>query len=328
MKKNVLRIFSLVVLAAMLFSFAACSGTSSSNEQVLTISMLYDENSPYKPGGSANAVVNNNVGGNAQAGTNTPAGNNQGSAATPATPDANTPSDGGNQGGNATPATPDANTPSDGGNQGSNLPSTPADILAKYTEVANNLKTNCKTLKKKEFQKVENLELGAITSIANSLIPQFLTDESKAEVKEEQAGAVPPWGDKGCLLTDASFIKAAACKDNGDGTATITITLKDETNPEPATDGVSPSETGKIFSPLKKADIDNTLAGIKVITVEKFDLVYHDCTVNVTYNTSNNQVTSMTQVMNIDVTARVKALVATVDASGTVINTMQITDLK
>ena len=126
------------------------------------------------------------------------------------------------------------------------------------------------------------------------------------------------------LLTDATKIKNATYTDNGDGTATIVLSLVDELNPEPASDGVSPSTTGMIFSPLKKADIDETLAGLP-INVESFDLSYHDCTATITFNTSNNQVTSYTQVMNIDVTASIK-VIGSVTGSGTVINTIELTN--
>ena len=71
-------------------------------------------------------------------------------------------------------------------------------------------------------------------------------------------------------------------------------------------------------------DIDNTLAGLP-INVESFDLNYHDCTATITFNTSNNQVTSYTQVMNIDVTASIK-VIGSVSGSGMVINTIELTN--
>lgn len=331
MKTKILRIISLGALAAMLFTFSACSGSPGEKENVLYISVLYDENSPYKPsaGGSQN-VVNNNV---------TPQGGSTGTQQTPATPNNNSSTPGAStdtpangtpaattaaQGNSDTPATPSrdqpAATPSD-------LPSTPADILAKYTELTDNMRKNLKSHDKKEYQEVQNLQLGALTSIANGIIPQFLKTADEAAVEnKEGSGSIPPWCDAGCALTDANFIKAASCKDNGDGTATIVITLKDEKNSQPPENNVHTSEIGKMFSPLNKAKIEETLAGIPVVTVNSFDLTYRDCTVTAVYDKASGQLKNIEQIMNIDIVASAKALV-TVNVTGTVVNHIEISNM-
>lgn len=331
MKKNILRISSLIVLAAMLFSFAACGTGDAANGNIVQISMIYDPNSPYAPGNGGSGSVNGNTISNN--------GNQGGSSAqTPNSGDAQQNPNGGDT--QQTPNSGDAQQKPNGGDaqqnpnggnaSASNLPSTPDDIMAKYKELTHNMKANIKSYNKKEFQDVQNLDLGMASSVVNGLLPQFLTTEEKAEVQAKGAepGSIPPWSDtEGCLFDNGSFVKSAKCTDKGDGTAEMVIVLKDENNPEPASNGASPSETGKMFSPLKKADIDNTLAGISVIKVEKFDLLYRDCTATIIYDTASGQIKSMTQVMNIDVTATVK-LGLTINGSGTVINTIQITDIK
>ena len=328
MKKNIVRISSLVLLAAMLFSFASCA-SSTGETQVLNISMIYDENSPYKPGSGTGTVGGNvSTGGQSSGGQSTGGGsaatpdNGGGTAQTPSG-DAQTPS------GDAQTPSGDAQTPSgdasgDGGAAATG-PSTPAEILTKFTEVTNDMKTNLKQVTKLEYQVVENLDLAGIETVVQPLIGQFVKGKDAATPKTDAGpGDIPPWGNSGCLVTDASKVQNATYTDNGDGTATIVLTLVAEKNPEPATDGVSPSITGGIFSPLKKADIDKTLADLP-INVESFDLDYHDCTATITFNTSNNQVTSYTQVMNVDIVATIKVLMP-VTGSGTLINTIEFSN--
>lgn len=317
MKKNIVRISSLVLLVAMLFSFASCAG-SSEETQVLNISMIYDENSPYKPGAGGSV----STGGNVSTGSNSSTGNTSGGNT--ATPD--------NSGNAQTPAgdaqTPagDAQTPAgDSGGATTAGPSTPAEILTKFTEVTNDMKTNLKQCTKLEYQVVSDLNLAGVESIVEPLIGQFVKGKDAATPKTDAGpGDIPPWGNVGCILTDASKIKNASYTDNGDGTATIVLTLVDEKNPEPATDGVSPSTVGSIFSPLKKADIDETLAGLP-INVESFDLNYHDCTATITFNTENNQVTSYTQVMVVDIAATIKVFMS-VSGSGVLTNTIEFSN--
>ena len=292
--------------------------------------MIYDENSPYNPANNAGAVggnIQNSNGGNTGTQTPTPTPSQNTGTDTPATPDASTPAPD-NQGGNTnTPAPDNQGGDSNGGAPASDLPSTPADILAKYTEITDYMRKNLKSHTTKEYQEVPELNLGSSpSSISQPIINGILTTADKAELQQKEgSGAIPPWSGEGCALTDPNFIKSASCKDNGDGTATMIITLKDEKNSQPPKDGVHSSEIGKMFSPLNKADIDNTLAGISVITVNSFDLTYTDCTVTIVYNKENLQLKSMVQIMNIDITASIKFL-GNINATGKVINHMEMQD--
>lgn len=247
---------------------------------------------------------------------------------------------GSNQGGSTTPSaetttaaggstnTGTANT--DGGNAGSGDASDPAAVLAKYTEVMNNSKKAVKTFNKKEWQELPSVDLGnsMVTSIAQPIIDKYMTPEADAEEQSHDKPDQFPviHATAGCLLTDASAIKSASMKDNGDGTGTITLVLNDEEGPEPCAEGATsaPSNTGAVFSPISKKSINDELAKISAIKVNSFDLNYHDCTSTITYNTSTNQVTDVNQVMNISIKANVKVTIATVDASGELIDTVHI----
>ena len=143
------------------------------------------------------------------------------------------------------------------------------------------------------------------------VIKFFLTTKEEAEADPEivEKGGDMRWFpvykcEKGCYLTDVNAIKSTKYEDLGNGKARITIVLKDESNPEPMAEGASssPSYTGAMFSPLSKADIDNTINGgvvQKVIKNVTYSLVYHDCKAVVEYDTNTNQIIRLEQYMNV-----------------------------
>lgn len=208
-----------------------------------------------------------------------------------------------------------------------------AEILAKYTSVMNNLKSKVSTYTKKEFQDLpsDKLDLGSASNIILPIAKGFMTTEDKAEEQaRNDASNIPILGTKlGCMLTDTSAIKSAKMTTSGDKT-TIVLVLKDEKNSQPADDNATtaPSKVGSVFSPLRKSDIDNTLAGIKAVTVNSFDLTYQDCTATLVFNTKTNQVESLTQVMNCYIEANVKVVIATISGHAVLVNTMKIYNIK
>ncbi len=265
-------------------------------------------------------------GGSSNTGTNTNTSTNNGSsnASSSATPSAETPT-----AANSATGSGSNNTNSDA-SAAAGDGSDPAAVLAKYTEVMNNSKKAVKTFNKKEWQELPSVDLGnsMVTSIAQPIIDKYMTPEADAEEQSHDKPDQFPviHATAGCLLTDASAIKSASMKDNGDGTGTITLVLNDEEGPEPCAEGATSasSNTGAVFSPISKKSINDELAKISAIKVNSFDLNYHDCTSTITYNTSTNQVTDVNQVMNISIKANVKVTIATVDASGELIDTVHI----
>lgn len=279
--------------------------------------------------GTAAVVDNGSNSNNGQNGNN----NSQNTTPTPTQDNTKTPTDGNNN--SETPADGNDNAAA-GGLEGL---STNEEILAKYTEVMNDAKKAKPAFKKVEFQSLpeEFRKLGTVGNVILPIAEGFMTTEEKAkadpQVKEAgsdmHAWPVTGHDTAGCLLTDASKIKSASAVKEGDNVK-ITITLLPEENPEPinsATATSSPSFTGGMFSPMSKADIDNTIAGIKGVKVNSFNLTYTDCTVTLVYNPSDNHVVTLDQIMNVDIKANIKVL-ATIDGSARLVDTINIWDIQ
>lgn len=217
----------------------------------------------------------------------------------------------------------------------STLPSDAAGVLSLYTTVLNQFKSSAPAYNKVEYQTLpdEYKNLGSLGNVILKIASGMMTTQEKAESspqthnKGDSMDSMPILNNTaGCLLTDTSAIKSFSCKDNGDGTATIIITLNDEDNPEPAeaNSGVSPSFTGAMFAPMSKANIDSTVAGISAITVNSLFLTYTDCTATLTFDKATNNVTNFEQIMNVDIKANVTGLkVITIDGSARFVDTMK-----
>ena len=284
------------------------------------------------------AVVDN--GSNSSTGQN--GNNSQNTTPTPTQDNTKTPTDGNNS-----QTSTDGNnseTPADGNDNaaagGLEGLSTNEEILAKYTEVMNQAKKDKPAFKKVEFQSLpsEFRNLGTLGNVILPIAEGFMTTEEKAKADPQvkEAGSDkhswPPTGHDtpGTLLTDPSKIKSASAVKEGENIK-ITITLLPEDNPEPissATATSSPSFTGGMFSPMSKADIDKTLADVKAVTVNSFSLTYTDCTATLVYNPADNHVITLDQIMNVDITANVKALIATIDGSARLVDTVNIWDVQ
>ena len=203
----------------------------------------------------------------------------------------------------------DAAAPADSGNNDT------AAALAKYTEVMDNLKANGTGGKKLEYMTLGDYDMGTVASLILPIAKGMIPTEDKAEEKncDSMKGDMPVLHtEKGCLLTDASALKSGSIVDNGDGTSTVTIVLNDETNPVPADDDATSCSSiiGSVFAPMSKSGIDETVEKFSgVLTVNKLDLVYHDCKAEVTYKTDTNQPTEIYQYMYITINADAKAAI-------------------
>lgn len=230
----------------------------------------------------------------------------------------------------------------------SSVPTTDAEILAAYTTVMNKAKTDKAGFTLAEWQELPSDSasrkvskgtsiVGAALNVANN----FMTSEEKAKKNPttyEKGGDMAAFPIRntpyGCTLTDTSVLKSVKCEQLSNGNVKITLVLKDELNPEPAPagSGNSPSNTGKVITPISKAEIDENLNGGVVSAVCKdisYSLLFHDVTSTVVYNPKTNEIVSLKQITKVTVSGKGKiAGMEIVVDKQELINTKEITDLK
>ena len=207
------------------------------------------------------------------------------------------------------------------------------EILAKYTDVMQQLKDNVDTYEKKEFQTLaDDYDLGTIGNLVLPIAQGIMTSENEAEIQcrndMEQIPIIR--NNKGCLLTDVSKIKEATMVENGSKT-TITIVLKDEKNPYPAEEGATScnSAIGSMFNPLNQQEIDNIVAEFSgVATIRKFELTGKDCTATLTFDTATGKVEELVQVMNYFIEVDAKAVFVPVSGYATLTDKMIINNVE
>lgn len=264
----------------------------------------------------ANVDTNNGTSNGTNNTPNTPA--NNGGSTTP------TQAPSGNTGATQAPSGNTGATQAPSGDNGgaATQPSKSAEeVLKIYTDVMTKAKADKPGFKKVEYQELPDDAASRQISKGEGLVGTLLTlvtdtldllttkEQAEAEPEIAEKGGEMRWfpvykTEKGCYLTDVSAIKEYKYEDLGNNIARISFTLKDEQNPEPMAEGAStsPSFHGAVFSPLSKADIDNTINGGVVQAVIKgvtYNLTYHDSKVVLEYNTQTNQIVRLEQYMNV-----------------------------
>ena len=227
---------------------------------------------------------------------------------------------------------------------------TDKEVLDIYTTLMNKAKKDKPGYKKVEYQELPSDAQNRVITEGSNLVGtlldlvdqlDLLTTKEAAEADPEivEKGGDMRWFpvykcEKGCYLTDVSAIESTSYEDLGNGKARITIELKDEQNPEPMAEGATsaPSKVGAMFSPLSKADIDNTLNGGVVSAVVKditYSLTYHDCKAIVEYDTKTNEIIKLEQYMDVAIKANAKVILSKINIEKQeLFNTMIITDFK
>ena len=178
--------------------------------------------------------------------SSTPAGNNDQPADKPA--------DNGNTdkpaGGNDQPADKPADQPTAG--------PTKEEVFAEYQKAAQEVKTKGNaSYNKKEWQKLENLEIGKVGGIIQPIIDGYMTTEDQAEVQVTEKGEKSMNRFPACTLTDMSKVASATKEGN-----VITIIMVDEDTPRNADSSFLGQVTNSI---LFWDDIEKELQGISVI---------------------------------------------------------------
>lgn len=320
MKKTVLRVLCLALTVIMLFACASCTQT------ILVRFVDKDGNdldlSAIAPAGSSAVTP-------APAADTTP-------AATPAADTTAAPSsDAAPADSAATADTTPAAAPADTGA----LPTDNAGILTLYTKLVDEMKAAKPAYKKVEYQTLpeEHRNLGTVANAVMGIAEGMITSKEKAEAdpsihnQGDDPNNIPIKDNaKGCLLTDASKIKTASCKDNGDGTATLVITLVDEDNPKPVDAGATSSQyhTSAMFFPMDQAGIDDIVDKFKaVVTMNSLTLTYTECTVTCVFDTASQKVKTLTYVEPVDIKVDGKAVFIPINGSARLVDTMEITEI-
>ena len=219
-----------------------------------------------------------------------------------------------------------------------------AQILAAYTEVMNKAKAEKPAFKKKEFQALpkdqSEFQKGkTLVNVMLSLAGFFMKEEDKAVVEQHNKGDDTRWfpvykAPKGCLLTDTGAIKTASCVALPNGNYRLSIVLKDEINPEPYNEktGQAPSNTGKMFSPLARSEIDSTLIENSnvnwAVKDASYELRYYNCTAELEYNPKTNRIVTLNQYMSVKISINepTKVTGMSVVGSAVLVNTLKIWD--
>lgn len=226
-------------------------------------------------------------------------------------------------------------------------PESYAEILAAYRDVLNLAKSSKVGYEKSEWQTLPKDKRNFDGFVINAALPVaelFMTSEKDAKGKKHEnnpKGTDMKWfpiyqhPTKGCTLTDVSKIKSAKCEVLSNGNYKITIVLKADINPEPCdpkTGVISKGFTGTMFSPIAKADVDNTLKNdsrvTKVVKDVEYSLKYYDCTAVLTYNPKNNHMVALNQYMHVLITGSGKVLGSKFSGNAVLDNYLEITNVK
>ena len=267
MKKNILRIVSLVIVATMVFAFCSCK------QEVLVRFVDKDGNDINIGALTGGSSAGNNDATEAPSGdeTQAPAGDET-QAPSNDTPATQAPS-------NDTPATqapaaetkaPAAETKAPAGNA---APTGKENIFNFYKTAANKIAQNGEAgYTKKEWQTLSNLNLTGSSTVDNAitkLAGNYMTKEADAKDQVSAKGSKEA-KDRfpACTLTDLSKVKSATCTVQSNGNYKITIIMVDEDTPKK-----SGNFLGKVTnSILYWEDIDKELKGISV--VKEYDNIH------------------------------------------------------
>ena len=260
MKKNIMRIVSLVIVATMVFAFCSCK------QEVLVRFVDKDGNDINIGAFTGGSSAGNNDATEAPAGdeTQAPTGDET-QAPSNDTPATQAPS-------NDTPATqaPAAETKAPAGNA---APTGKENIFNFYKTAANKIAQNGEAgYTKKEWQTLSNLNLTGSSTVDNAitkLAGNYMTKEADAKDQVSAKGSKEA-KDRfpACTLTDLSKVKSATCTVQSNGNYKITIIMVDEDTPKK-----SGNFLGKVTnSILYWEDIDKELKGISI--VKEYDNIH------------------------------------------------------
>jgi hypothetical protein len=312
MKKNILRVISLMLVAGLLLAFCSCT------QEILVRFVDKDGNdldlSGISIGGGAAVPANNST----PATTAAPADNS-----TPDTTAAPADNAADNSGDNAAAPAAD-NTASTG------KPSTKDEVIDFYKNAVARVKNNGEAgYSKKEWQVIGNLNItgiGMVDSAIENVVAGYATTEDEAEVQVSAKGSddaknrCPPF-----TLTDYSKVASAECTE-ANGNYKITIVMQDEDTPKAGTFLKEVTDSVLLWEDIEK-EVKENVSIVKDFT---------DVHVNYQGYKIEAEITPDGKFVTLDQTAHVdikigsaKILIATLkDKSGTLDNYMKLWDFQ
>ena len=221
MKKNVLRVLSLILVAGMLLAFCSCT------QEILVRFVDKDGNDLDLSGisiGGGSVPANNTADNTPTAAPDTtaaPSGDTADTTAAPSGDNADT-----------TPASDNTAAPT-------GKPTTKEEVMDFYKAAVARVRDNAEaSYHKKEYQVIGNLNItgiGAVDSAIENVVAGYATTEEEAEDQFSEKGSddakrrFPP-----CTLTDYSKVASASCTE-ANGNYKITIIMQDEDTPKGGT---------------------------------------------------------------------------------------------
>lgn len=259
MKKNVLRVISLVLVAGMLFAFASCT-------QEIHVRFVDKDGNDIDIGGLVgvqNVVAGDNTNTTPDPApapdTNNETPSQEQTTAAPVNNETTTAPAG------ETTTAPAGETTTAAPTPGNTMPSTTAEITAFYKKGVDDLKAGKAGYTKKEWQNVDVVNISGIGLVDNAIVGvlgNFMTVEADADEQINAKGSddaknrIAAW-----TLTDLSQVASAKCEPDGSNYK-ITIVMKDEDTPKK-----QGSMLGQVTSSLLYwEDIEETLTTDPTVT--------------------------------------------------------------
>ncbi len=312
MKKNILRVISLMLVAGMLLAFCSCT------QEILVRFVDKDGNDLDLSG---IAIGSNSVPANNTADT-TPAATPATQAPAAETPAAETPAA-------ETPAaeTPAAETPAA---SSTGKPSTKDEVLDFYKNAAARIKNNAEaSYHKKEYQVVGALNItgiGMVDSAIEKAVAGYVTTEESAEDQFSEKGSDDAKNRfPGFTLTDYSKVASAECTE-ANGNYKITIIMQDEDTPKAGTFLKEVTDSVLLWEDIEKEVTTN----VKIVSdFNDVHVVYKGYKIEAEI-TPDGKFVTLDQTAHVDIAiGSAKILIATLkNKSGTLDNYMKLWDFQ
>ena len=310
MKKNVLRILSLVLVASMLLAFCSCT------QEILVRFVDKDGNdldlSGISIGGGSVPVNNTDTPTAAPDTTAAPSGDTADTTAAPSGDNAD-----------ATPASDNTAVPT-------GKPSTKVEVMDFYKAAVARVRDNAEaSYHKKEYQTVGSLNItgiGAVDSAIENVVAGYVTTEEAAEDQFSEKGSddakrrFPP-----CTLTDYSKVASANCTE-ANGNYKITIVMVDEDTPKGGTFLKEVTDSVLLWEDIEKEVTTN----VKIIKdFQDVHVIYKGYQIDAEI-TPDGKFVTLDQHAHVDITiGSAKILIATLkNKSGTMDNYMKLWDFQ